>query len=427
MTFQIWVVLITFIAFIAMILSGKVKIHVAALAIPIILELTQVLTTAEAWSGFMNSSVIMMASMFVVGAGLGRTDIVVRLSRTVIKSGASDRTILLGLFVPVFFLCCIVNSTATITIMLPIITSICIEHKRPLSKFIYPITILSLVWAGAIPTGGNAGNYLANNAIIEGLGGVGTFDYFTDFISKIPFLIVLTAILLLFGTKIAPDSGIIPEMTGGADGKNKKGTTLGEGKQKLAFGIFLATVIGVVACAVLKIPTWYPSVVGAFLMVICGILSDREAIQAMSSPIIFIFVGTLPLSKALSVTGADAMIANAFNVIFGNANNWIIMISMYLICSILTQFMSNSAVNSAFKTLSALVAVQGGFDARAMMLAASMGSANCYLLPTAGPVTVMAYEAGKYKMKDYIKQGLLPSLLHLIIFAIYIPIVFPLS
>ena len=75
MTVQIGIVLLTFVIFVVLILSNKVKIDLAAMAIPIILEVTQILDFGEAWSGLVNNSVIMMASMFVVGAAVGKTSL----------------------------------------------------------------------------------------------------------------------------------------------------------------------------------------------------------------------------------------------------------------------------------------------------------------------------------------------------------------
>lgn len=43
MTVQIGIVLLTFVIFVVLILSNKVKIDLAAMAIPIILEVTQIL------------------------------------------------------------------------------------------------------------------------------------------------------------------------------------------------------------------------------------------------------------------------------------------------------------------------------------------------------------------------------------------------
>ena len=124
MTPQITIVLIIFLLFIALILSGKVKIHVAAMMIPIALEITGVLEFKDAWGGMLNNSIVMMAAMFVVGAAVGKTSIVSRLSKTLIKGESSDFKIMLGLSVPIILLSCVVNATAIMTIMIPMILSL---------------------------------------------------------------------------------------------------------------------------------------------------------------------------------------------------------------------------------------------------------------------------------------------------------------
>lgn len=432
MTTQIAIVLVVFLAFIALILSGMAKIHVAALMIPVVLEITQVLTFKEAWSGLTNSSVIMMASMFVVGAAVGKTSLISRFSKAVIKPGSSDFKIMLGIALPILFLGCFVNATATMVIMIPMITGICAEQKRPISKFMYPAAILTQVWVGWLPTGGNAGGYLAHNTIIEELGGVGTWTYFTTFISKIPVILILIPFILLVTVKMAPDLGNVPTLEDAANSeKNGKGkakdSSLTPGKEKFAIVVFSLTIVGIVICALSGINTWYPSLVGALVLVISGVLSDREAIKAMGNPVIYITVGTLPLATALSKTGGDKLIADTFNKTTGNMSPFWIMVTMYIVCMILTQFITNSAVNNAFKTLAALISVQNGFDARALMLCTIEGSSNCYLSPLAAPAMTMGYEAGGYSMKDHFKMGLPLAILRFIIFVIYIPLVFPLK
>lgn len=432
MTTQIAIVLVVFLAFVALILSGKAKIHVAAMMIPIVLEITQVLTFKEAWSGLTNSSVIMMASMFVVGAAVGKTSLISRFSKAVIKPGSSDFKIMLGIALPILFLGCFVNATATMAIMIPMITGICAEQKRPLSKFMYPAAILAQVWVGWLPTGGNAGGYLANNTIIEELGGVGTWTYFTSFISKIPVVLILIPVILFFTVKMAPDLGNVPTLEeASASAKGRKGTAkdpeLTPGMEKFAIAVFSLTIIGIVACALTGTSTWYPSLVGALILVVSGVLSDREAIKAMGNPVIYITVGTLPLATALAKTGGDKLIADTFNKFTGNMSPFWIMVTMYIVCMILTQFITNSAVNKAFKTLAALISVQNGFDARALMLCTIEGSSNCYLSPLAAPAMTMGYEAGGYSMKDHFKMGLPLAILRMIIFVIYIPLVFPLK
>lgn len=229
MTVQIGIVLGIFLLFIALILSGKTKIHVAAMMIPIALEITGVLEFKEAWGGMLNNSIVMMAGMFVVGAAVGKTSIVSRLSKTLIKGESSDFRIMLGIAVPIILLSCVINATAIMTIMIPMITGICAEQKRPLSKFMFASACLAQLWAGFIPIGGNAGGYLAQNTIVENLGGVGTFTYFTNMIVKIPAILFVTPVVIWLTVKMAPDLGNVPAMaqTGGKD-KTEAGKGGGE-------------------------------------------------------------------------------------------------------------------------------------------------------------------------------------------------------
>ena len=433
MTPQIAIVLFTFLAFAGLILSGKVKIHVAALLIPIVLEITGVLSFKEAWGGLTNSSVIMMASMFVVGAAIGKTSILSRMSTTLIKPGSSDFKIMLGLAVPILFLGCFTNATATMAIMIPLITSVCAEQQRPLSKFMYPAAALAQIWVGWLPTGGNAGGYIANNTIIENLGGVGKWTYFTTFISKIPVMIVLIPLVLWLTVKMAPDYGNIPTLAdqekadaAAEANRKKRASKLTAGQEKFTIFVFVATVAAIITCAFTGVSTWYPSLIGAFVLVVSGVLSDKEAISAMGNPVIYITVGTLPLATALKSTGADVLLADSFNRLTNGMSPVMIMICMYLICMVLTQFITNSAVTNAFKTLAALICVQNGYDATALMLATTEGAANCYLAPMAAPAMTMGSEAGGYSMKDHFKMGLPLAIARFIIFCIYIPLVFPL-
>lgn len=424
---EMYIVLATFVLFCVMILSGKVKIPTAAMIIPVILELTQVLTFDEAWSGLLNSSVIMMASMFIIGAALGKTSIISRLSKSIIKPNSKDWQIMLGLSIPVCLLGCFVNATATIAIMLPIVVQVCAEQKKPTSKFLFPVALMSSIWAGFIPTGGNAGAYIANNTIIENLGGVGTYTFFTNMISKIPFVVLGTIVVIFLYPKFTPSNGQPPVLADVApqvsSGKAKTSALTPE-KEKLTIVLFTLTLIGVVACAILGYSTWYPSTAGAALMVLTGIMSEKEAITAIGNPVIYITIGTLPLSVALKKTGADAAIASGFQSVAGDLPPFVTMVLLFILASTITQFMSNTAVNQAFKTIAALIAVQMGYSPVAAMLAAERGSATSFLTPLATPPLTMVYDEGKYTLKQYFLCGLPLTIIAFLTYVFWVPFIF---
>lgn len=424
---QMVIVFAIFIIFMILTMSGKFTVASSAMFCAISLFCTGVLSFSEAFAGFANSSVIMMASMFIVAAGLSKTSLLSKISMGVIKPGASDTAIMAGLALMVIILGCFVNGVATCTIMLPIVQTVCKDHKRPVSKFIQPVCALAIVWAGLVPLGGNAGSYLGTNTIIEELGGVGTMTYFSTMICKLPVGIALALYAIFFGHKFAPDNGLDFEVNQVDVEKAKnlqKGSQLSPMKEKIATLIFVGVVAGIVFCALTKNDVTKPTCVGALLMVMCGIVGPKEVPGKIQLPILLIFAGTLPLATALAKTGGDVAIANAIKSLLGGASSpFIIGGLIFVICAVLTQFMSNSAVGSAFKTLAILLAVQCGFDAQIGFFASSMGSNNCFCTPMASPTQTIAFGAGKYTMKQFLLCGLPYAIIYLVVYLAWVPFI----
>ena len=123
---------------------------------------------------------------------------------------------MIGIAIPILFLGNFVNGVATLSIVIPMIVGICAEQQRSVSKFIYPACVLAHIWPGFLPTGGNAAMYLQNNAILENLGGEGTWGFFTAMINTIPIEIIVIPFLLFVAMKMAPDLGNIPTKQAGA-------------------------------------------------------------------------------------------------------------------------------------------------------------------------------------------------------------------
>ena len=123
---------------------------------------------------------------------------------------------MIGIAIPILFLGNFVNGVATLSIVITMIVGICAEQQRSVSKFIYPACVLAHIWPGFLPTGGNAAMYLQNNAILENLGGEGTWGFFTAMINKIPIEIIVIPFLLFVAMKMAPDLGNIPTKQAGA-------------------------------------------------------------------------------------------------------------------------------------------------------------------------------------------------------------------
>ena len=423
MAWQMYFTFAVFFAVIILLSSGKFRISTVAILAAVIFEASGILTFEETWAGLMNTSVVLMASMFLVAHGLSKTSLISRLSRSMIKPGSSDTKIMFGFFIMIFLLTCFTNGTTSLTIMVPLIITVCQENDRPVSKFMQSCAIVAQIWAGLIPLGGNAGGYNMTNQVIESLGGIGEFTYFTNMIAKLPMGIAVAAGAVLLNHRFAPV--INADYT--AKFKKEKKTELTPGQEKLAVAIFVLTVLGLVFMSLTGGDNVVPPLIGALAMVMTGIIGPKEIPGHMGLTVILIQVGMLPLATALQKTGGSEVIGSAINLILGGSENkYFVLFVFYAVTSILTQFMSNSAVNNIFRPIAIIAAVTNGWSATPLVLAVSLGSNCAMCTPMASTVTVIGYEEGKYNMAQYWKGGLLCWLIYAVVFMIWIPIAFPL-
>ena len=400
MNFGIMYVLFVYLVVIILMCSNKFSIATCAVTCAVLLQLGGITTFNETWAGLLNSSVVMMASMFVVAAGLSRTSLLKKLSNNIIKPGASDTKIMMGLAFIIFMLTSFTNGTNSLNIVLPIIYTICKAQDRPSSKFIQNSAILCQVWAGLLPLGGNAGGYNMINQIITQLGGVGEFTYFTQMIAKLPLGIAVMAAVIFVNHRFAPSFKAEEYQVDLS--RTVKDSALSPAKEKIAVIIFVGTIV-------------------------CGILKPREVPNNMGMPVILCSVGMLPIATALVNTGADVLIANAIDKILTYTNSsFAVLFLFYFVSAGLTQIMYNATVLNIFRPLAVITAVSHGWNPTALVLAVTIGSGAAMLTPMASNVTALGYNAGKYNMKQYFKGGLFVFVVELVAFMATVPFLFPL-
>lgn len=103
-----------------------------------------ILTPSEALAGFSNSVVIMIAGLFVVGAGLLRTGLAGMAGKLLLKwSGDNELKLFVLLMVIVAFVGAFMSNTGTVALMLPVVVSIAISIKVSPSKFLMPLSYIA--------------------------------------------------------------------------------------------------------------------------------------------------------------------------------------------------------------------------------------------------------------------------------------------
>ena len=168
--------------------------------------------------------------------------------------------------------------------------------------------------------------------------------------------------------------------------------------------------------------------IGAVLLVLTGVLSEKEALESIHMPTIFLFAGVLALSDAIKVTGAGEVVADLMIKIIGNnINTYVIMAVFFMIPFILTQVMSNLATLTIFIPLVTSACIKIGVDPRAAVVGVLTASCISIMTPMAAPCQIMIIEPGGYKLKDYLKCGTPLAIILAIMTIFLMPLMFPMQ
>ncbi|MCP6291650.1 anion permease, partial [Klebsiella pneumoniae] len=82
--------------------------------------------------------------------------------------------------------------------------------------------------------------------------------------------------------------------------------------------VLIATILGMIFEKQTGISLTVAGCIGALVLVITGVLTEKQAYKAIDSQTIFIFGGTLALTKALEMTGAGKLVADQVIGLLGN-------------------------------------------------------------------------------------------------------------
>lgn len=123
---------------------GRIRSDIVALCALIALLVFQILTPAEALSGFSNSVVIMMAGLFIVGGAIFQTGLAKMISSRILKlAGKSETRLFLLVMIVTSAIGAFVSNTGTVALMLPIVVSLAAGAGVNSGRLLMPLAFAS--------------------------------------------------------------------------------------------------------------------------------------------------------------------------------------------------------------------------------------------------------------------------------------------
>lgn len=401
--------LILLFAFIAL-LSGKLSYGVVGATIISLLIITGVLDVSEALAGFSNTNVAIMLCMMVLSGALMKTSLVERIVGLVRNVGHSERALIAGFGLIAAAMSQFMNAFVAVACLLPLITGLCQQLNIKRTKVIYPVMVIALTWIFLFPVGMGASTIAQMNGYLESFGSEFRFNMMDMTIGRLPGVILNTLFCIFILPRVCPDK---PSVEFRDDlGREVAKSTLSKPREILCYIIAVAMVVLMILAGTIGIQVYTVAIVGASALTLFGILSEKEAFQSINFGMVFFFAAILPLSTALTKTGASDVIADAIITILGGSTNpWLISTVFVLVCFVATQFLSNTGCVQVFTPLALMVCVQLNMNPVGIMSLVNIGCCASYLTPMANPGIPLTMSAGGYSLKDCIKIGILPGLL----------------
>lgn len=129
---------------IVLFISNRVRADLVAILALLAFVISGVLEPTEALVGFSNSVVIMIAGLFVVGAGIVRTGLAQSAGNLLLRwSGKSEKKLFVLLLIITGSVGSFMSNTGVVALMLPIVISIAISINSSPSKYLIPLSYIS--------------------------------------------------------------------------------------------------------------------------------------------------------------------------------------------------------------------------------------------------------------------------------------------
>ncbi|MGE9552807.1 SLC13 family permease [Erwinia amylovora] len=172
----IWVLSLLVIA-ILLFISGKLRMDVVALLVIVAFVLSGTLTLQEATMGFSDPNVILIAALFVIGEGLVRTGVALKMGEWLIKmAGSSETRMLVLLMVTVAGLGAFMSSTGVVAIFIPVVIGVAAKMNTSPGRLMMPLSFAGLI-SGMMTLVATPPNLVVNSELLrEGLRGFSFFD-----------------------------------------------------------------------------------------------------------------------------------------------------------------------------------------------------------------------------------------------------------
>ena len=199
--------------------------------------------------------------------------------------------------------------------------------------------------------------------------------------------------------------------------------------------LVMLTLLGVVAAATVTSSTpgapslAHLAIMGVALVLVTRCIRVDEALRSLDTTVLLLLAAAIPLAGAIHHTGLDSVgVEGILGLVGGeDVNPYIFLSVFYLLTSVLTTFLSNSAVAVLLFPIAMGLSQETGINHESLLVAICFGASASFASPLGYQTNLIVMGPGGYTFRDYLKIGLPLNLLMWAAATVFIPLFWPLK
>jgi di/tricarboxylate transporter len=178
----------------------------------------------------------------------------------------------------------------------------------------------------------------------------------------------------------------------------------------------------VVLLATGAVPPAVAGLLAAGAIVAGGVLTIEQAYRGIAWTTVVLVAGMIPLSTAMTETGAASRLADLLVDVVGDSSPYVLLLGLFVLTAALGQLISNMATALIVIPIALETATDLDVSARPVLMCVTVSAAAAFLTPVATPANLMVMEPGGYRFSDYWKLGLPLLVLYGVVAVALVPV-----
>ncbi len=191
--------------------------------------------------------------------------------------------------------------------------------------------------------------------------------------------------------------------------------------------IALAALALIVVLSALDLAPILPlALLAVAVILVTHCVDSDEAFSFVDGRLLAMIFAMLAVGEGLDQSGAVAMIVTAVAPWLEGLGPFALILAVYLIGLILTEFLSNNAVAVIYTPIAIELAEKLGHDPRPFVVAVMFSATLAFATPVGYQTNMMVYGPGGYRFSDFTRVGLPLNIIVMLVSCALIPLIWPL-